>query len=51
MDLCFSGFEVLSVVASVIILGFVATDGECNWLEGAQLLAIYAILGSAFYFS
>lgn len=51
MDLCFSGFEVLSVVVSVIILGFIATDGECNWLEGAQLLAIYAILGSAFYFS
>jgi Ca2+:H+ antiporter len=51
MDLNFSPFEVLSVVVSVIILSFVATDGECNWLEGIQLLAVYAILGTAFFFA
>jgi Ca2+:H+ antiporter len=51
MDLNFSPFEVLAVVVSVIILAYVATDGECNWLEGVQLLAIYAILGTAFYFA
>ncbi len=51
MDLCFSSLEILSIVVSVIILSFVATDGECNWLEGVQLLAIYAILGAAFFFS
>ena len=51
MDLCFSEVELLSIVVSVIILSFVATDGECNWLEGAQLLAVYGILGAAFYFS
>ena len=28
----------------------VAEDGESNWLEGAMLLMIYAILGLAFYF-
>jgi Ca2+:H+ antiporter len=50
MDLCFTGVELLSVVVSVIILSFVATDGECNWLEGVQLLATYAILAAAFYF-
>jgi Ca2+:H+ antiporter len=51
MDLNFSPFEVLAVVVSVIILSFVATDGETNWLEGVQLLAVYGILGIAFYFA
>jgi len=51
MDLCFTELEVLSIVVSVIILSFVATDGECNWLEGVQLLAVYLILGAAFYFA
>lgn len=51
MNLAFSPFEVLSVVASVIILAYVAMDGECNWLEGVQLLAVYSILGAAFYFA
>jgi Ca2+:H+ antiporter len=27
----------------------VAIDGESNWLEGLQLLALYLILGAAFY--
>jgi len=51
MDLNFTPFEVLADVVSVIILSYVATDGECNWLEGVQLLAVYAILGTAFYFA
>lgn len=50
MDLRFTEFEVLSVVASVIVLQYVASDGECNWLEGVQLLAVYAILSTAFFF-
>jgi len=51
MDLAFTPFEVLSVVVSVIILAYVAMDGECNWLEGVQLLAVYIILGAAFYYA
>ena len=27
----------------------VAMDGESNWLEGVQLLALYIILAAAFY--
>ena len=50
MDLVFTEIEVLAVVVSVIILPFVATDGECNWLEGVQLLAVYAILAATFFF-
>lgn len=51
INLWFTEFETLAVVVSVIILSFVATDGECNWLEGAQLLAVYGILACAFYFA
>ena len=50
MNLVFTTFEVLAVGASVAILSLVSVDGESNWLEGAQLLAVYAILALAFYF-
>jgi Ca2+:H+ antiporter len=33
-----------------VIVNFVAQDGESNWLEGALMLAVYAVLGMAFYF-
>jgi Ca2+:H+ antiporter len=50
LDLLFSDFEVLAVVASVAVLNLVCQDGEANWLEGVQLLAVYVILAMAFYF-
>jgi Ca2+:H+ antiporter len=50
MDLLFTPFEVLSVVASVFVLNLVCADGEAHWLEGVQLLAVYVILALAFYF-
>jgi Ca2+:H+ antiporter len=50
MDLRFSVFEVLAVIASVGVVNLVAQDGESNWLEGVLLLAVYVILGIAFYF-
>lgn len=50
IDLRFNELELLSIIVSVIILAFVSTDGECNWLEGVQLLAVYAILGAGFYY-
>jgi Ca2+:H+ antiporter len=28
----------------------ISVDGESNWLEGAQLLALYLMLGISFYF-
>jgi len=46
----FSPAEVLAIFLSVLITGQVAQDGETNWLEGAQLLAVYIILGIVFYF-
>ncbi len=49
MDLRFTEIELMAIVVSVIILAFVATDGECNWMEGVQLLAVYLILCATFY--
>jgi Ca2+:H+ antiporter len=50
MDLVFTPFEVLAVGIAVVIVNFVAQDGESNWLEGALMLAVYTVLGMAFYF-
>ncbi len=50
MDLRFSPFEVLAVMAAVGVVNLVAQDGESNWLEGAMLLAVYVVLGLAFFF-
>jgi Ca2+:H+ antiporter len=49
MDLVFSVPEVVAVVISVMVVGQISQDGECNWLEGVQLLSVYAILGCVFY--
>ncbi len=50
MNLVFTPAEVLAVTVSVLICAQTANDGECNWMEGIQLLAVYAILGVVFYF-
>ena len=50
MDLVFTPAEVLAVVVTAVIAAQIASDGESNWLEGAMLLAVYVILGLAFYF-
>jgi Ca2+:H+ antiporter len=50
MDLAFTRFEVVSLGISVIALSMIALDGETNWLEGAFLLAVYAVLALGFFF-
>ena len=50
MDLVFTLPEVLAVGLAIAIAGQIAGDGESNWLEGVQLLAVYVILGLLFYF-
>ena len=50
MDLVFTPFEVLSVVAAVWVASQIAGDGRSDWLEGLQLLAVYIVLAVAFYF-
>ncbi|RYG70183.1 calcium/proton exchanger [bacterium] len=50
MDLEFTIPELAAVIVSVVIAGQIAGDGESNWLEGIQLLAVYAVLGILFFF-
>jgi Ca2+:H+ antiporter len=50
MNLEFTIPEVVAVIASVLIAQQISSDGESNWIEGVQLLALYAILGILFYF-
>jgi|CXWL01.1.fsa_nt_gi Ca2+:H+ antiporter len=50
MDLVFTPAEVAAVLAAVVITNQVTNDGDSNWLEGAQLLAVYLIIGIIFYF-
>lgn len=49
LQLIFNQFELVALIACVMITAFVAEDGESNWLEGAELLAIYLILSLAFF--
>jgi Ca2+:H+ antiporter len=50
MDLLFTVFEVVAVGLSVLTISLIAHDGETHWMEGVQLLAVYAILVLGFYF-
>lgn len=48
--LVYNTFELVALAAASIIAAFIALDGESNWLEGAMLLAVYAILAIAFFY-
>lgn len=47
--LVFSPYELLALATASIVAALVSQDGESNWLEGAQLLAVYIILALAFF--
>lgn len=50
MDLMFTPAEVVAIFLAVLITGQIAADGESNWIEGVQLLAVYIIMAIVFYF-
>jgi Ca2+:H+ antiporter len=50
MDLLFTTFELVAIGVSVLSIAFIAHDGETNWMEGVQLLAVYMILSLGFFF-
>ena len=45
----FQPLEVAAVAAAVGISALIALDGESNWLEGALLIIVYAILAVSFF--
>ena len=50
MDLSFTPFEVVAVGLAVLSTALYALDGETHWLEGAFLIATYAVLALAFFY-
>ena len=50
LDLLFSPFELLAVVLGVAVFAYLIINGESNWYEGVQLLAVYAIIAIALFF-
>ena len=48
--LVFSVFELIAMILAVMIVNHLSADGRCNWLEGAQLIAVYLIIGIAVFF-
>jgi Ca2+:H+ antiporter len=48
MALVFNGYEIAAMLFAVLIAGFVTAEGESNWFEGVQLLAVYVVLGLVF---
>jgi Ca2+:H+ antiporter len=51
MALVFNGFELAAIVFAVLAAAFATSEGETNWFEGVQLLALYAVIGVVFYFA
>ena len=50
MPLEFSYFELAAITGASFVAALVSLDGESNWLEGAMLLTVYAVLGLGFFF-
>lgn len=51
MALVFNGFELAAIFIAVVIANHVTSEGESNWFEGVQLLAVYVVLGLGFFFA
>jgi Ca2+:H+ antiporter len=47
--LVFPPMLVVSVAIAVVICAFITFDGESNWMEGAALIAVYAIIAATFW--
>jgi Ca2+:H+ antiporter len=50
MSLVFNGLELGAIFLAVLIAQAVTHEGESTWFEGAQLLAVYVVLGLTFFF-
>jgi Ca2+:H+ antiporter len=49
LTLVFSPMLIVSVAIAVILTAFITFDGESNWIEGAALIAVYAIIATTFW--
>ncbi len=51
IPLIFNSWELIALIAAALLAVAISQDGESNWLEGAQLIGVYGILATAFYFA
>jgi Ca2+:H+ antiporter len=51
MDIVFTSYELAAIGVATFITISITKDGATNWYEGVLLLAVYIILGTAFYFT
>lgn len=49
MDLVFTDLELAILGLVVAIFSYIVHDGEASWLEGSQLMAIYAMAAAVFF--
>jgi Ca2+:H+ antiporter len=49
LTLVFAPMLVVAVCVTVVAVAFVVFDGESTWLEGTTLIALYAIIATAFW--
>ena len=49
LTLVFPPMLVVSVAVAVLVTAFITFDGESDWGEGVSLLALYAIIATAFW--
>jgi len=50
LSLVFNAFEIVGIGLAVLALTITSLDGESNWFEGVQLVAVYLILVIVFYY-
>jgi Ca2+:H+ antiporter len=51
MALVLNGFELGAILIAITIANHVTSEGESTWYEGIQLLAVYVVLGVAFFYA
>jgi len=51
LALVFNGYEIAALLFAVLIANFTTQEGESNWFEGLQLVALYAVVGLVFFFA
>ena len=47
--LVFGPMLVVALILSILLAALIASDGESTWLEGATLIALYAIIATSFW--
>ncbi len=51
MNIVFTTYELTAIAVATFITISISRDGATNWYEGTLLLAVYIILGTAFFFA